>query len=148
MYPAIRSAYLPAIKFCFRLLCLQSDASEEACAICLETPTIGETVRHLPCLHRFHKDVGPPILVWLAFSLQMKPSNVLLFCFCWFPLPLPVSFSHFILSALIHGSVEELHAQFVSVRSHSLRCDSLPRPSSEKGVLILQAVSFWNHGNL
>ncbi|KAL8100009.1 hypothetical protein AgCh_032318 [Apium graveolens] len=28
----------------------------EACSVCLETPSIGDTMRHLPCLHRFHKD--------------------------------------------------------------------------------------------
>ncbi|XP_024982471.1 uncharacterized protein LOC112518911 [Cynara cardunculus var. scolymus] len=27
----------------------------QECSICLETPTVGETIRHLPCLHRFHK---------------------------------------------------------------------------------------------
>lgn len=84
----------------------------------------------------------------VSFFLANEAIKCLTLLFLLVPLPLPVSFSHFILSALIHGSVEELRAQFVSVRSRSLRCDSLPRPSSEKSVLILHAVSFWNHGNL
>ncbi|KAF7150189.1 hypothetical protein RHSIM_Rhsim02G0053500 [Rhododendron simsii] len=35
---------------------VQGENFEEACAICLETPTSGDSIRHLPCLHKFHKD--------------------------------------------------------------------------------------------
>ncbi|XP_016507202.1 uncharacterized protein LOC107824910 isoform X1 [Nicotiana tabacum] len=41
---------------------VQNESLQEACAVCLETPTVGDVIRHLPCLHKFHKDCIDP---WL-----------------------------------------------------------------------------------
>lgn len=34
----------------------QSTSTEEPCAVCLENPSVGDTIRTLPCFHKFHKD--------------------------------------------------------------------------------------------
>ncbi|KAK9138099.1 hypothetical protein Sjap_008693 [Stephania japonica] len=47
-----------------------TDKFDEACAICLETPTVGDTICHLPCLHKFHKDANGGAINCISKELQ------------------------------------------------------------------------------
>uniref|UniRef100_A0A804RGE4 RING-type domain-containing protein n=1 Tax=Zea mays TaxID=4577 RepID=A0A804RGE4_MAIZE len=35
---------------------VQSNSIEDPCSVCLENPSVGDTIRHLPCFHKFHKE--------------------------------------------------------------------------------------------
>jgi hypothetical protein len=61
LHHVLLSACSFAHLFCLLLCIMQTDNFGETCAVCLEAPTIGEKIRHLPCLHKFHKDV------WISF---------------------------------------------------------------------------------
>ena len=91
--------------FCLLLCILQTDNFEDTCAVCLEAPTIGEKIRHLPCLHKFHKDVWNPFLTTLESIFCMVLSSTtsiwLLYLFCW-------------CSVLILGSAEKHRALFAN----------------------------------
>ena len=61
----------------------QSNSIEEACAVCLENPSVGDTIRHLPCFHKFHKEVCSLVV---AFHEPSLDSVVFLMLACFFML--------------------------------------------------------------
>jgi len=60
--PAEISA-LPCFEFAARHMSKSPDGDKAACMICLAEFAPGDTVRLLPCLHRYHRDC---VDAWLA----------------------------------------------------------------------------------